>query len=82
MASIIKLTGACLSVEGRAEGPGDQSRESRPAGPNLVQLLSNRDLMVDVGGSEAQPEPAGATGAESSGDARWTERRGGPRSQL
>lgn len=42
-----KLTVACLSVEGRAEGPGDQSRESRPAGPNFIQLLSNRDRMVN-----------------------------------
>ncbi|TNN50419.1 hypothetical protein EYF80_039345 [Liparis tanakae] len=31
-----------------AEGPGDQSRESRPAGPNFIQLLSNRDRMLSL----------------------------------
>lgn len=41
------LTDACLSVEGKAEGPGDQSRESRPAGPNFIQLLSKRARMVE-----------------------------------
>lgn len=44
-----RLTGACLSVDGRAEGPGDQSRESRPAGPNFIQLLSIRDRMAEGG---------------------------------
>lgn len=42
-----KLTGVSLSVDGRAEGPGDQSKESRPAGPNFIQLLSIRARMVD-----------------------------------
>lgn len=36
----------CLSEDGRADGPGDQSRESRPAGPNFNQLLSSSDLMM------------------------------------
>lgn len=41
-----QLTGACLSVEGSTEEPGVQSRESRPAGPNLVQLLSSKKRMM------------------------------------
>lgn len=70
------LTVACLSVEGRAEGPGDQSRESRPAGPNFIQLLSIRDRMADGGWRIWSPAgPKGASGGAESTPRRYRGRR-------
>lgn len=64
------LTVACLSVDGSGDGTVDQSRESRPAGPNLIQLLSSRDRMVGWRRIQSPAETRGHKQTESKGGAK------------